>query len=120
MLLYSSPAREPILFNLHNDWLLCTSGTLDELKSQVKTGSVKARDIFMQRDWRGASGDGGDSGESGDASIKSVHKNTIMDIQCFAGGPKVAVDKISTCGLDGQIVLWDVKSLSASFAQLKV
>lgn len=110
----------PEVFNVADNGVLHYAGCLDKMTPEAKTGSVKARDIFVQRDWRGATGDGGENADSGDSALKSVHKNTITDIQCFSGTPKVDVNKISTCGLDGQIVIWDVTSLSASFAQLKV
>ena len=87
------------------------------MTAEAKTGAVKASDIFKQRDWRGTQDAAADSG---DTALKSVHKNTISHMMCYAGEPKTGVSKMSSCGLDGLIVVWDVASLSASLAQMKL
>ncbi|XP_075242991.1 actin-related protein 2/3 complex subunit 1A-like [Convolutriloba macropyga] len=107
----------PEVFDIGADGAATYAGCLDKMTAEAKTGAVKASDIFKQRDWRGTQDAAADSG---DTALKSVHKNTISHMMCYAGEPKTGVSKMSSCGLDGLIVVWDVASLSASLAQMKL
>jgi actin related protein 2/3 complex subunit 1A/1B len=63
-------------------------------------------------------------GQSGDASKKddklwTKHTNAITCIKPYSQNGGGAV-KFSTSGLDGNIVVWDLKTLASSFSSLKV
>lgn len=62
-----------------------------------------------------------DKKASGTKEAKSLttHTNAIVQISSY-GGPKENVTKISSAGLDGRIVIWDMKSLESSIAGLKI
>lgn len=45
---------------------------------------------------------------AGDTLLDTIHQNTISEIRIF-GGNKGGADKISTVGVDGQMVVWDLK-----------
>ena len=56
---------------------------------------------------------------TGETSIASTHQNAITQVFPLAtsGG---SVTKFVTTGVDGRLVIWDVKSLEASIAGLKI
>lgn len=56
---------------------------------------------------------------SSDTQLDSIHQNTISEIRVYSGSKSVA-DKISTVGVDGQMVLWDLKSLEGSLKSLRI
>lgn len=58
---------------------------------------------------------------SGTKEAKSLttHTNAIVQISPY-DGPKDNVTKVSSAGLDGRIVIWDMKSLESSIAGLKI
>ena len=43
-----------------------------------------------------------------DTLLDTIHQNTILEIRVFAGNSS-GIDKISTVGLDGKMVVWDLK-----------
>lgn len=44
----------------------------------------------------------------GDTLLDTIHQNTISEIRLF-GGAKLGSEKISTVGVDGKMVIWDLK-----------
>lgn len=55
-----------------------------------------------------------------DTNLDSIHQNAIACI-CFYAGDKSAASKISTSGLDGKLVIWDLNaSLSKSMQGLSI
>ena len=48
---------------------------------------------------------------SGESELFTVHQNTITDVRIYAGQPG-AVSQVSTSGVDGKLVVWDVSSVS--------
>jgi len=56
---------------------------------------------------------------SKEAKSSTTHTNAIMQISVYSGS-KENVEKISTAGLDGRVVLWDIKTLESSIAGLKI
>lgn len=57
--------------------------------------------------------------ESSDTSIHSIHQNAITCI-CLYDGTKANCKKLSTSGLDGLLVIWDINSLERSIQGLKI
>lgn len=49
-----------------------------------------------------------------DTDVNTRHKNSILQVSNF--GP----NKISTCGMDGNIIVWDCKSLESQVQGLKI
>ena len=45
---------------------------------------------------------------SGDTQLDTIHQNTISEIRVY-NGSKSGADKISTVGVDGQMVVWDLR-----------
>ena len=54
-----------------------------------------------------------------DDKASTTHVNIIKQISMF-GGERDSVEKVSSCGLDGKIVIWNIKSLEASIAELTI
>lgn len=49
----------------------------------------------------------------------TIHLNSIKQIIGFQGDAR-GFNKVSTCGIDGQVVLWDFKTLEGQFSALKI
>ena len=62
-----------------------------------------------------------DSRASGTKEVKSTttHSNVIVQLSVYAGS-RDNVSKVSSAGLDGRIVVWDVKSLERSIEGLTI
>jgi len=54
-----------------------------------------------------------------EAKSLTTHTNAIVQMSIYAGS-KDNVTKFSSAGLDGRIVIWDIKSLESSIADLKI
>jgi len=105
----------PVLFS-HDDSDSLTMGQkLDVPKKKESTGTVSAMAKFRTLDKQAQSAD--DS--AADAGVKTTHQNAITQVQISAGS-KSAATKFTTSGVDGRIVVWDVKSLESSIAGLKI
>lgn len=50
---------------------------------------------------------------------QTTHSNIIKQICLYSGAPD-GVTKISSCGMDGKVVIWDIKSLESSIAGMKI
>jgi actin related protein 2/3 complex, subunit 1A/1B len=79
---------------------------------RLKTGAFAT---FRDADSRGQSslGSAGPGGaSSNDTKLLTLHQNTITSVRPYevAGG---VVTKVSTSGVDGQLVIWDVNEVSA-------
>ncbi|KAH9180740.1 hypothetical protein EDB89DRAFT_1920818 [Lactarius sanguifluus] len=46
-----------------------------------------------------------------DTELFTVHQNTITDIRPYEGAPG-AVSRVSTSGVDGKLVIWDVNAVN--------
>lgn len=53
-----------------------------------------------------------------DVELDSTHQNAITEILPHTG-PRENVSKFVTIGVDGQLVIWDCKSLESSIAGLR-
>lgn len=83
------------------------------MSSIVKTAAAAARDIFKSK-----AATGQEKKKDGDVLV-TQHSNVIT---CIANAGPVGekLTRISTTSLDGRIVIWDLNSLSSSFAALKL
>ncbi|KAF9500815.1 actin-related protein ARPC3 [Pleurotus eryngii] len=96
-------------------------GTLDDSKSSsaAKSGfnspvgrlNSSAFNTFRDADTRGQMSPGG-AGGSQDTKVLTVHQNTISSVRAYEWqGDRVA--KVSTTGVDGNLVIWDADEVSA-------
>ncbi|KAJ3222601.1 Polycomb protein sop-2 [Clydaea vesicula] len=99
----------PYLFSFTgSQWQL--THNLDEGKKK-SFGGNSAMDKFRQMDSRNQ--------QAGtDTELSTVHQNTITCVRAFAGNPS-QVTKISTSGIDGRIVLWDLLAAGVSGMSLR-
>ena len=99
-----------------NGWQII--GTLDDAKSgsqsntvgRLKTGAFAT---FRDADSRGQSG----GLPAADTKLLTIHQNTITIVRPYEvrGGQ---VTKVSTSGVDGTLVVWDVNDVSALTAKM--
>lgn len=108
----------PALFVNKGSWAFKTYLDKDDAKSssnseESASAVSKARDLFKNKAARGQ-----DTKADGDV-LKTKHERAIFSIQ--NASPRAGtVTKFSTTSLDGKVVLWDMQSLEADFASLKL
>lgn len=79
-----------------------------------KEGSAfSAREKFRHMDERNS------RAEKSDVNLNLIHQNAIACINIYSGD-KTSAQKISTSGLDGQLVIWDLFSLTQTMKDLKL
>ncbi|KAI0032837.1 WD40 repeat-like protein [Vararia minispora EC-137] len=61
---------------------------------------------------RGLASPGGAGAEGGDTELFTVHQNTITSVRPYDGVPG-AVTRVSTSGVDGKLVIWEVSAMGA-------
>lgn len=69
---------------------------------------------FRNADMRGqtsAPGFPGAAGAGGEGELPTVHQNTITSVRPYVGHP-AQVAKVSTSGVDGKLVIWNVSAAS--------
>ena len=101
----------PILYSLTDNGQLSFAGKLDNSQKK-ELGGLTAMRMFHSLDKQARS-------ESSDTNLDSIHQNAITCV-CVYGGTKGGVTKISTSGLDGQLVIWDLHSLEKAIQGLKI
>ena len=105
---------QPVLFSQAQDggdWKFVER--LDQaVQKKSLFGSNSAMNKFKQLDSRGQS-------EDTSSELGSTHQNTITSIRPFST-KSTDVDKFATSGLDGRIVIWDVKTIESQLAGLKI
>ncbi|OAX39361.1 WD40 repeat-like protein [Rhizopogon vinicolor AM-OR11-026] len=112
---------QPVVFSgSEQGWALV--GTLDDSTassaskgSGAKAGAVgrlnsAAFNSFRNADQRGQSG-GGDA--AADTELLTVHQNTITSVRPYAYSGEGVVSRVSTTGVDGKLVIWDVNAVTA-------
>ena len=98
-------------------------GSLDDTSAPKSSGAKlggaavgrlnsAAFNTFRNADTRGQSSPVS-GGSSADTELMTVHQNTITNVRAYAGQPG-AIAKVSTSGVDGKLVIWDVKNVSGS------
>jgi len=93
----------PVAFSAKgSNWVLNGKIDLGETKT---ASSMSAREKFQKEATVGAK-----NAASG-SNLPTKHQNLIMEVKTFKKGGN-NVDKYSTCGLDGRVLVWDVKDIS--------
>ena len=77
-----------------------------------------AFNTFKNADSRGISSGGAGGGSSqGESELFTVHQNTITSVRPYEGRGG-AISKVTTTGVDGKLVIWNVGSITALTAKL--
>lgn len=84
-----------------------------DVPSEGEGGKMSAMNRFKNLDKRGT------AGNDTATALKTQHQNTITQVSLYAGS-KAGADKLATSATDGQIIIWDLKSLEKSLAGLKI
>ena len=98
-----------------------SDGTAWKLVEKINPGNKKnalasnsAFNKFKQMDSR-------KQDSASDLQLASVHQNSIIDLRIFDIDEETqTVSKFSSCGLDGKIVVWDLKALSKALENLTI
>ncbi|KAJ6645876.1 Actin-related protein 2/3 complex subunit 1A-B [Pseudolycoriella hygida] len=89
----------PLIYTVDPNNKIYLSGKLDQSQKKEKENSNAMRHFkSLDRNSRA---------ENTDTSLDSIHQNAIACI-CLYEGDNRAAKKISTSGLDGQLVIWDL------------
>lgn len=76
-----------------------------------------AFNTFKNADSRGVSSPGGGGGSQGESELFTVHQNTITSVRPHQG-QSGAITKVSTTGVDGKLVIWNVGAVTALTVKL--
>jgi len=77
-----------------------------------------AFNTFKNADSRGLSSPGAGGGSSqGESELFTVHQNTITSVRPYEG-QSGAITKVSTTGVDGKLVVWNVGAVTALTVKL--
>ncbi|RNA19332.1 actin-related 2 3 complex subunit 1A [Brachionus plicatilis] len=85
---------------------------LDVSPTKQKSSVATAKDLFGNRERINMD-------QSVNTTINSIHQNSINDVKILnQSGTKVT--QVSTTGLDGNIVIWDLEALEKRFGNLRI
>jgi len=104
----------PMLFTHDDKGQLTFIKKLDTAQKK-EAGAVSAMAKFRTMDKQAQSAE--DS--SSRATVNTTHKNAINQIKIYQG-TKAGATKFVTSGVDGRVVIWDIKSLESSISGLKI
>lgn len=103
----------PIIYSVDEQNKISLTEKLDQSLKKESTG-ISAMKIFQSLDRNLRT-------ENDDANLQSVHQNAIACICVYEGDKSKVVRKISTSGLDGQLVIWDLSAgINHSMHGLKI
>jgi len=103
----------PITFNLTAQGDLVEGGKLEEEKKTSSGPMSNAMKMFQNMDVLGQSNSGAGT------TINTIHGNQINEIRVY-GADGASASKISTCGGDGKLVVWDLRTLADRIKHLKI
>jgi len=104
----------PMLFSFSGSKINFVS-KLDESDSSKQAGKkISAMDRFKNLDSKATSSD-----TAAETTLSTTHQNTITQVTIHSG-TKAKCTKFATSGVDGQVVIWDVKSLESAIAGLRI
>nr|CAG4645513.1 EOG090X05RK [Lynceus sp. MCZ IZ 141354] len=101
----------PMLFNIDGSAKISAGGKLDAAHKKEASG-VSAMKKFQSLDRQART-------EINDTTLKTLHQNAITGM-CILTGTKNNALRLSTSGVDGQLIFWDLKSLESSLNGLKL
>lgn len=103
----------PITFNLGPGGDITEGGKLEQDKKATSGPMSSAMKMFQNRDLLGQS----DSGAG--TIINTTHENQVNELRIHCGDSGDVIS-ISSCGGDGKLVLWDLKTLAEKIQNLRV
>lgn len=86
------------------------NGKLDQ-STKRETSGISAMRVFQNMDRTSRS--------ENDTTLEYIHQNAITWV-AICSGDKSGAKKVSTSGLDGQLVIWDMTSLTRSMQNLRI
>lgn len=101
---------ELILFNVDDSEKVTFVGKLGVVKKK-EAGNLSAMAKFQQLDKKATTDQ--------DTTRSSVHQNSITQISIHTGG-KENISKLTSTGVDGQVVIWNYKTLESAIAGMRV
>ena len=102
----------PVIYNVDENNKITLAAKLDQSQKKAMSGNT-ARQMFIDLDRYAGT-------DTLDTILDSIHQNAITCIFMYNGDKKKAV-KISTSGLDGKLVIWDLAAnLSRSMQGLSI
>ncbi|KAK0043149.1 actin-related protein 2/3 complex subunit 1A isoform X2 [Biomphalaria pfeifferi] len=100
----------PMLFS-HTGGKLTLVGQLDQ-SQEKESGQISAMNRFKNLDKKATASETS-------TDLKTQHQNTITQVSVYSG-TKADAGKIATSGVDGNLIIWDLKSLEKSIQGLKI
>ncbi|XP_077979751.1 actin-related protein 2/3 complex subunit 1A-like [Glandiceps talaboti] len=102
----------PLLFCQDGQGNISFVNKLDTKGSGKVAGNKSAMMLFRDLDKRATT-------ESRGTEQSTVHQNTISELSIYSG-PKGNASKFCTTGVDGKLVIWDIRSLESAIAGLRI
>lgn len=103
----------PMLFRYDDHGEITFVGRLDQTEKSQATNKFNALKHFQHLD------NFAQAHDAGMTKLDTLHQNTITQVTLYRGD-KNSTEKFSTSGIDGQLILWDFKSLESSIAGLRI
>lgn len=104
----------PMLYSFNGNNINFVSKLDGADAKQQQEKKVSAMERFKNLDAKAASTD-----SAVETTLGTVHQNTITQVKIHSG-TKSRCSKFSTTGVDGQLVIWDVKTLESAIAGLRI
>ncbi|RUS78028.1 hypothetical protein EGW08_014203 [Elysia chlorotica] len=89
-----------------------TVGAKLDQPQEKQSGNISAMNRFKNLDRKG-------TGSDTETDLKTQHQNTITQVSIHTG-TKNDASKVATSGVDGNLILWDLKSLESSIQGLRI
>lgn len=104
--------NSPDLFNIAPDSNVSFSVKLDVKKEKSAGVNMSAMDRFRKLDVQGRA-------ETEDTALETTHANSITEIRAMSTCNN-KVNKFSTSGKDGKLVIWEMDTICSAIAGLKI
>ncbi|CAO1332563.1 unnamed protein product [Diamesa serratosioi] len=101
----------PLIYSVDENNKVIFNGKLDQSQKK-EAGGISAMRHFQSLDRNSRL-------ENSDTFLDYIHQNAISSVVIYSGD-KSGAKKVSTSGLDGQLVIWDLTSLTKTMQNLKI
>ncbi|KAJ9591775.1 hypothetical protein L9F63_001711, partial [Diploptera punctata] len=101
----------PMLYSINESGQLYLNCKLD-VSQKKEAGGLSAMRKFQSLDRQARI-------ETSDTTLETIHQNAITCL-CLYKGTKGSASRVSTSGLDGQLVIWDLKTLENAIQGMKI
>ncbi|XP_013399042.1 actin-related protein 2/3 complex subunit 1A-like [Lingula anatina] len=101
----------PVLYSTDDQGKLAFVSKLD-IPQEKEGGTLSAMKRFQTLDKKATTDDAS-------SDLKTKHQNSITQLSVYSGS-REQVTKFASSGVDGQIVVWDFKSLESAIAGLRI